>query len=193
MQYQQDAILWTNRIGLMDKIAMKGSLVIIPIAVFMMFFLVSTLFFLTGGTIGELIGGLFFLLLIPLFIIGALVFLSMLILHVATGGGYDATFAVSENGIGFAGGKTMKKVNDTLAIASILTGEPGVAGAGLINYGTDQNFIRWKEIRSISIHSSDKYILVRPEWLTGPIPLYCTSDNFEQVIIVLKKYRPDLV
>lgn len=193
MQNQRDTIIWTNRIGFMDKIAIKGSIIIIPIALFIMIFFVSILFILAGGTIGEIIGGLAIIILLPLLIIGVLVFLGMAVLHAGTGGGYDATFAVSEKGVGFAGGETMKKVNDTLAIASILTGNPGVAGAGLANYGTEQNFIRWQEIRSITVSKSDNYILIRPQSLVHPIPLYCTKDNFFQVLGILKKYRPDLV
>lgn len=186
------AVIWTNRIRFIDRIVMKGILVIIPLAVFAFMLLVIAGFIFSGGTFGELWGGIGPLLLITFGILCFIVLAAMLTLHVITGGGYDATFAVSSRGVGFAGGKTMKNVNNALVLASLLTGSPGVAGASLVNYGTDQNFIAWKDIRSVKLQEKERYILIRPRWLAYPIPLYCTKENFGQVRAMIGHYRPDL-
>jgi len=147
---------------------------------------------LAGGDLQEMVGGLGFLLLLTLGILTLLVLVSAVLLHLMTGGGYDATFAVTGEGVGFFGGEKMKKVNEALVIGSLLTASPGPAGAALVNYGSDQNFIAWKDIRSMKVLEKDRYILIRPRWLVNPIPLYCTEQNYPQVLSLIRHYRPDL-
>ena len=187
-----NALVWTNRIRFLDRIILRGMVWILPLSVGIFALLLIVLIPLTGGDLQEMVGGLGFLLLLTLGILILLVLVSAVLLHLMTGGGYDATFAVTGEGVGFFGGEKMKKVNEALVIGSLLTASPGPAGAALVNYGTDRNFIAWKDIRSMKVLEKDRYILIRPRWLINPIPLYCTDQNYPQVLSLIRHHRPDL-
>ena len=189
---KQNALVWTNRIRFLDRIILRGMIWILPLSVGIFALLLIVLIPLTGGDLQEMVGGLGFLLLLTLGILTLLILVSAVLLHLMTGGGYEATFAVTGEGIGFFGGEKMKKVNEALVIGSLLTASPGPAGAALVNYGSDRNFIAWKDIRSMKVLEKDRYILIRPRWLVNPIPLYCTAENFPQVLALIRHYRPDL-
>jgi hypothetical protein len=188
----QHALVWTNRIRFLDRIILRGMIWILPLSVGIFALLLVVMIPLTGGNLQEMVGGLGFLLLLTLGILTLLVLVSAVLLHLMTGGGYDATFAVTGEGVGFFGGEKMKKVNEALVIGSLLTASPGPAGAALVNYGSDRNFIAWKDIRSMKVLEKDRYILIRPRWLVNPIPLYCTEQNYPQVLSLIRHHRPDL-
>jgi hypothetical protein len=188
----ESALVWTNQIRFLDRIILRGMVWILPLSVGIFALLLIILIPLTGGDLQEMVGGLGFLLLLTLGILTLLVLVSAVFLHLMTGGGYEATFAVTDEGVGFFGGEKMKKVNEALVIGSLLTASPGPAGAALVNYGSDRNFIAWKDIRSVKLLEKDRYILIRPRWLVNPIPLYCTEQNYPQVLALIRLYRPDL-
>jgi hypothetical protein len=186
------ALVWENKVRFLDRVIFRGMVFLVTVSIGVLFIFLLIIFLLAGNDLLEMLSGLGFLLLIAGGIMAVLIVVSVIILHVVTGGGYDATFVVSPDGVGFFGGSTMKKVNTGLLLLGALSRSPQALGASLINYGTEENRIGWKDVRSVKVYPDEHYILVRPRWLVYPLPLYCTEGNFQPVLDLIRTYRPDL-
>ena len=186
-------LVWENKVRFIDMVILRGMVLLITVSLGVLFLILLITFLLTGNDLMDVLSGLGLLLLIAGGIMAILMVVSVVILHMATGGGYDATFVVSPDGVGFFGGTAMKKVNTGLLVLGALSRSPQALGASLINYGSEENRIRWEDVRSVKVHPDERYILVRPRWLVYPLPLYCTDGNFGVVLDLIRKYRPDLM
>ncbi len=129
-----------------------------------------------------------------LFVIWAFLFgLSLFIAGIyqkATKGGPDAVFAVTPEGIGYAAGETIKKINRLTAIGSVAGGSLTGLGGSMINISREMDSIPWDEIRSISYQNQERTIVVYRKVLISPIMLACTKENFSQVKELISRYAP---
>jgi hypothetical protein len=108
----------------------------------------------------------------------------------ATKGGPDAVFAVTPEGIGYAAGDTIKKINRLTAIGSLAGGSLTGAGGSLINISREMDSIAWDDIRSISYQNRERTIVVYRKILISPVMLACTKENFSQVKELIARYAP---
>ncbi|MDH7511260.1 MAG: hypothetical protein QHH04_09510 [Methanolinea sp.] len=103
---------------------------------------------------------------------------------------YAADFVVSSRGVGQSASKSTKKLNTGLAIGGILTGSPTAVGAGMIVKGREDQSIEWNEVRSITVDHRKRTITVRRKSLVFPIRLYCTEENFGEVLSMVRRFAP---
>jgi hypothetical protein len=130
-----------------------------------------------------------FILLVPL---GALSILFGIFFLVAVVidlfGGFKVTFFLTTLGVRSVAGKGAKAASTVAVLAGALAGKPGVVGAGILAESEQNVFIPWSAITKIKIKAWRRYILIKREWGCKPIALYCTSENFAQVLDLLRQY-----
>jgi hypothetical protein len=113
-------------------------------------------------------------------------------IQVRTKGGPLGEFAVTAKGIGYRAGKNLQNIDKATLIGSIAAGSLYGTGGSLINIAREMDFIAWDEMRSITAYTRDNSILFYRKVLIGPIALYCTSENFDAVLNLIRKYAPHL-
>jgi hypothetical protein len=150
--------------------------------------------------IGVVLGVVFWLItgasemLLMFTIIGAflsvLFLLVMLVLQIVTGGGLAATFFISSEGVAHKAGSTTTALDTAATIGSALGGSLGGTGAGLIALSQEYNTLEWSDVRYISVYRSVRSIVFRSRYLISPVVLYCTDENFEAVLALVRQYAP---
>jgi hypothetical protein len=145
------------------------------------------------GLIFWLITGAQEMLLMFLVIGGflAVVFLLvMLVLHLLTGGGLSTTFFISSEGVAHKAGGTTKSLDTAATVGSVLLGSMSGTGAGLLAMSQEFNTLEWNEVRYISVYRSVRSVVFRQPYLISPVVLYCTEENFEHVLSMVRRYAP---
>jgi len=65
-------------------------------------------------------------------------------------------------------------------------------GGSLISISRESQFIRWKDIRSITPYESQHSILIRTRELVYPMGVFCTPENFSTALDLIRKYAPNV-
>lgn len=110
-----------------------------------------------------------------------LFFIGLLIATVVFGGGYNASFLLTTDGIWFLSGRREQMIADIVSAGGIMTGSLTTAGAGLLAQSEKCMFIKWKDVSSVKTNEKHRVITVRSASSIKPIAIYCRPDNFEQV------------
>lgn len=127
-----------------------------------------------------------------MFIAGAGVFIffgviwAIVGLFIDLGGGFHATYQLTSKGIYFSSGRTAKKTANAIAIIGALIRSASVAGAGLLARSEQDQFIRWNEIKKVKVRRGSRYIFVRKGFGSKPVGLYCTEENFNNVLKLIQ-------
>ena len=106
-------------------------------------------------------------------------------------GGFKAVFFLTSHGVRSVAGKGAKAASTAAALAGIFSGNPGLAGAGLLAESEQNVFIPWKDITKLKVKTWRRFIMVKREWGYKPIGLYCTPENFSQVMEIFRFYAGD--
>lgn len=105
-------------------------------------------------------------------------------------GGFFASFVITSKGIHFSSGKTEKKIANAATVIGILAGSASAAGAGLLARSEQDAFVEWKNVKRVKVRKRLRYIFVREGFGNKPIGLYCTKENFPQVLaLVQSKFK----
>lgn len=180
----QDSLVWTAQIPVITSTVVVKQL---GMALGAGFLVVFVIILLTAP--GAAISIIPILFAIWLFLYGLSLGIAALY-QKATKGGPDAVFAVTPEGIGYAAGDTIKKINRLTAIGSLAGGSITGAGGSLINISREMDSITWDDIRSISFQNRERTIVVYRRILVSPIMLACTKENFSQVKELIARYAP---
>lgn len=170
-------LTWENRVRLLANPSLWSSMLLvlgIPAGLLGLFF-------------AFLSKRLDYLLIVPLGFIGvvfAIFFLVALVIDAF--GGMRATFFLTSHGVRFISGKGVNAAASAAIFVDVLSGKPGLAGAGLLAESEQSLFIPWHEISAIRVKASRHYVQVRGNWGDKPIGLYCTSENFREVLDTLR-------
>jgi len=97
---------------------------------------------------------------------------------------------VTPEGIGYAAGETMKKVNQLTAIGSVAGGSLSGLGGSILNISREKDSVIWDDIRLISYQNRERTIVVYRKTLISPIMLVCTIENFSRVKELISRYAP---
>jgi len=128
-----------------------------------------------------------YLVLVPAGFFGGIAAIFVLIaLVIDAFGGMKATFFLTSHGVRFVAGKGAKAAAQVAFLAGVLSGRPGLAGAGQLAESEQSVFIAWADISAIHVKASRHYILVKRGWGDKPIGLYCKPENFRQVLDTLR-------
>jgi len=117
-----------------------------------------------------------------------LAFLAVVLLHVVTKGGNIYRFIINKDGAAYLPGKSAEKMTDTMAILGLLSGNPAVAGAGLIARGQASGGIRWKEVKSVQLLPQEKKIYIARKALVNPVLLCCTDETYPVAVDLVRRY-----
>jgi hypothetical protein len=144
------------------------------------------------GLIFWLITGASEMLLMFLIVGGflAIVFLLvMLVLQLVTGG-LLTTFFISSEGVAHKAGSATKGLDAAATAGSVLLGSVSGTGAGLLAMSQEFNTLEWSLVRYISVYPRVRSVVFRQPYLISPVVLYCTEENFSQVLAMIRKYAP---
>ncbi|MBS0337738.1 MAG: hypothetical protein JSS40_13140 [Proteobacteria bacterium] len=97
------------------------------------------------------------------------------------GGGFSASYVVTDKGVHFASGKGARAAAEIAAVGGLLAGKPGMAGAGMLARAEQDTFLAWDAIGKVSVSDGSFYIELRGKSAAKPVGLYCTPENFHSV------------
>ncbi|MDP2797403.1 MAG: hypothetical protein Q8N94_07840 [Methanoregula sp.] len=121
-----------------------------------------------------------------------LMFIIMLVLQIATGGGLETEFFISSEGVAHKAGSTTKTLDRFSTGGSVVPGSMSGTVAGLLAMSQENNVLAWEEVRYVSVYRSVRSIVFRSKYLISPVVLYCTDQNFSGILAMVKKYAPAL-
>lgn len=150
--------------------------------------------------LGFLLGLIFWLItgaqdmLLMFVILGAFLavvfLLVMLVLQLVTGGGLATTFFISNEGVAHKAGSATKNLDTAATVGSVLMGSMAGTGAGLLAMSQECNTLEWRDVRYISVYRNVRSVVFRSPYLVSPVVLYCTEENFDAVLAMIRKYAP---
>lgn len=131
-------------------------------------------------------------LLIPAIVLGILMGLFVVVGGVIDlFGGFKAIFFLTSHGVRCVSGKGAKAASRATVVVGLLTGNPGAVGSGLLAESGQDAFIGWNDITKIKVKPRSRFIMVKQAWGIQPIGVYCTSENFSQVLDIFRYYAGD--
>lgn len=114
-------------------------------------------------------------------IIVAASYLYALWLSYRPGGGPVCTFAVTPDGAHYHAGDELRNLGQALGgAATAMTGNPQHVLTMQAAQSSNDLFIPWAKVKSIEILPAMRLVFVS-RGLYGPIPLFCTPENFDAV------------
>jgi hypothetical protein len=156
-----------------------------------LFVLLLCVIFSPGERIQIIAGVGPILLMLFLFIVG-LCFVVMIVLEAAMKGGIDAEFTIDKNGVEYTAGESSKTLNRLGFLGSALLRSSIAMGGSLISISRESQFIRWKDIRSITPYEGQHSILIRTRELVYPMGVFCTPENFSTALDLIRIYAPNV-
>lgn len=114
--------------------------------------------------------------------------LAVLILHVITKGGHMYRFIIDPEGAAYLPGKDAGRMTDTMAVLGLLSGNPTVAGAGLIARGQASGGIRWREVKDVRLIPEEKKIYIARKALVNPVLICCTDETYPVAVELVRRY-----
>jgi hypothetical protein len=181
---KEEGFIWDAHTPVVtSSIAMKQMVMALGAGIL---FLAVVLGIMDFGALLSLIPVLLIIFLV-LVVIG---FIVAVAIQAGTKGGPVATFAVTKEGIGYRAGPVSGAINLATLGGAAVTGSLAGAGGSLINMSREMDFIAWKEMRSVTARTSDRSVVVYRKELISPIAVYCTKENFEPVLSMIRHYAP---
>jgi hypothetical protein len=174
----REAILeWQARISVLrNRNLWFGFLVGLAIPCILMGVVFASIGTMEGGL---MVGGGSLLLFLVIFLaIGAVVDLC---------GGFRAVFRLTETGVESLSGKAAQRAAQVASVAGVIAGSAGAVGAGLAAREEAHVSIPWNEVRSVVARENARYISVRGEFGSKPIGLYCTQENYQEVLRIVQE------
>ncbi|MCX6543210.1 MAG: hypothetical protein NTV05_02210 [Acidobacteria bacterium] len=142
--------------------------------------LVCVIFLLAGsGSTGLLVGGGLFL--------GIMALVAVVFAVIDLFGGLGMTFALTTEGVHSVAGKRAAAASDAAVVVGVLAGNMSAMGAGLLARSEKNAFIPYGDVRKIKLGAGRRYVLVKGGFLDKPIGLYCTAENYDPALKILRE------
>ncbi len=120
-----------------------------------------------------------------LVLVVALLALTWLTVRIVYGGRYDAEFHLDADGALASldtTSRTRSRAISGLAVAAgAATGQPTVAGAGMLAAGNQSQYLTWGEVHRVDQDRKHRTIVLRGP-LVAHVALFCTAQNFDEVL-----------
>jgi hypothetical protein len=176
------SLSWVRKIPLITNPYLVLQCILIPLGVGV---LLGLIFWLITGA-----QDMFVMFLILGGFLAIVFLLVMLVLQLVTGGGLTTEFFISSEGVAHKAGSTTRNLDTAATVGSVLMGSMGGTGAGMLAKSQEFNILDWDSVRYISVYPRVRSVVFRPSCLIGPVVLYCTEENFPQVLDLVRKYAP---
>lgn len=111
-------------------------------------------------------------------------------LQFVTGGGLEMEFFISNECVAHKAGRTTRVLDRVSTSGSVVLGSMSGTGTGLLAMSQENNTLAWEDVRYISVYRSVRSIVFRLKYLISPVALYCTDENFPEILAMVKKYAP---
>ena len=127
------------------------------------------------------------------FYLAAGIFCGLMVLFVVVGGiidifgGFRVHFILTNKGVRSISGKGGKSAANAAMVGGILAGNLAGMAAGSLARSEQNVFIGYDEVTKVKENSRRRYILVKGGWSQKPIGLYCTKDNYTDVLRLLQE------
>ena len=108
-------------------------------------------------------------------------------------GGFAVVFVLSEQGARSLSGKLAKNLTGAAVLTSLLAGKSGAMGAALMAESEQNVFIPWSAVTKVTVKPGRRYVELKREWGFKPIGLYCTRENYEQVLETVRGFVGDKI
>jgi hypothetical protein len=131
--------------------------------------------------------------------LAAVAFAVILVIFVFVGGvidifgGFGVAFLLTSRGVRSTSGKASRAAVSAALVAGLLSGKPGLLGSGLLARSEQDVFIPYPQVTRLKVNARRRYVVVRGDWAQKPIGLYCTEENFPEVLRLLKENCPPAV
>jgi hypothetical protein len=177
-------IVWEKQIPLFSNtvVIKQLAMVIIVPAFFIMIFLIV----LDPDMIVEAF--MVFVLLLGIFAILSAIAMGMI--HAATKGGLSATFSLDDKGMYYDAGKNSRALNKITITGGIMAGSPALLGGSMINISRESESMSWSDVKMITAYDSQKTIVAYRKSLVSPVGLFCTDENYEEVLDFITRHLP---
>lgn len=101
----------------------------------------------------------------------------------------QATFSISQNGVGYASyNPGQKKIPVAVVIGGALAKSPGAMGSGILASAEQSGLFLWDDVTRVTIRPRQHAIDLKSRADIKPIRLYCTAENFKKAEELVKKY-----
>ncbi len=180
-------IVWTGRMSLVKNPQLYRTYLIM-LGIGIVFGILIAL--LTGSLSAVIVMVLIMLGLIGLFIIGSVLW------EWVCGSGPEIEGIVNNEGVAHRVGDGTRSINRGSLLIGLLSALGGgrsglsVLGGGILATSQEDNSIAWEDVRSVKVHPSKRLILLRDATYINGVVLYCTEENFDRVLDVIKKRIP---
>lgn len=182
LEPEQVYLTWETRIKLLNNAGIWSSML-------MVFGIPSVLLGILFGVIAE---NAVYVVLVPLGATGGL-----LLIFVGVGliidlfGGFKVIFILSQSGVRSLSGKAAKATATATMIAGLLAGSTTTFATGALAASEQNVFIPWDAITSVKHKVSRRFLLIKRSWGYKPIGLYCTPENHQQVLELVRHFAAD--
>lgn len=104
--------------------------------------------------------------------------------------GFQATFTITPDGVGFASGNRERGLNRLATVIGIFSGTPAVAGAGMLAYARENVEYPWEIIREVKVYPGARVISLRTSWRTL-LRLHCPPELFDDAVSLARTYAAE--
>ena len=123
-------------------------------------------------------------LVYPLGLIATLFFLTWVFIMLVWKGRYEVECCLNSSGVRCRTQREQARknriINGLTVVLGLLSGKPGVAGAGMLAQSRQDQTIRWKRIRKVQRYPRIHTIVVHGGFAEH-LALFCTEENYQDV------------
>jgi len=169
-EWTRDVALLTNRFILYDSVKLLG----------WSFLAMATLLSIVMTATGEL-EAVPQIVAMSALATGVLGVLFLLVMALVFMNRFRMTMRVAESGASVDSASRVGKAGNRIAIvAGLLSGRPGLAGAGMLGKAQEHSSIRWDEVYRVHEHPQQRVLSLMNSWRVV-IRLYCEDGNYAAV------------
>ena len=133
-------------------------------------------------------------LMVPLVAVGGFLLIFVCIgIVIDLFGGFKVIFILSQSGVRSLSGKVAKAATTATMITGLLAGNITTFASGALAASEQNVFIPWDAITSVKLKASRRFMLIKREWGYKPIGLYCTPENYQQVLELIRRFAADKI
>jgi hypothetical protein len=180
----RDVVEWKLDVSLLGQPSMIFNFVKVIVGSFLIVFVFVGAAMLSGGTRIEVVLGL-----AQLFVMcsGIVAILMLFVILVFFRNRMTMAYRIDEDGArSLMIDRRARSGSRVAAVVGALSGQPGVAGAGLIAIGSESQFVRWSAVRKVRYSPRWKAIGLVNDWRTV-MTLYCSDVNYDEVAGVVAR------
>ena len=149
---------------------------------------------LLGILLGVVAKNAVYALMVPLVAVGGLLLIFVCVgIVIDLFGGFKVIFILSQSGVRSLSGKVAKATTTATMIAGLLGGNITTFAAGALAESEQNVFIPWDAITSVKHKASRRFLLIKRAWGYKPIGLYCTPENHQQVLELVRRFAADKI